>query len=335
MNRESDMIAVTKITKKFGEFTAVKELDLRIQKGELFGLLGPNGAGKTTLLSMLATTLKPTSGTATVNGFDVEKNPSDVRKSVGMIFQDASLDVDLTAKENLWLHARMYHVPQNEIPQRIAAALKLADLESVADKEVKKFSGGMKRRLEIVRGLMHRPEALFLDEPTLGLDPQTRRRLWDHIRELNRKNGLTMILTTHYMDEADELCDRIAIIDKGKIIALGTSAELKRTLKGDKIIIETKQAAMLAKKKPKFAMEAVAKDGSVTFVVDHAEKRVADVVLFAKKSKATIGNVTIQKPSLEDVFLHYTGKTIREAELDAGEQFAAKVRATSPGQGAR
>lgn len=332
MNREPDMIAVNQITKKFGDFIAVKELDLNIKKGELFGLLGPNGAGKTTLLSMLATTLKPTSGSAVINGFDVEKEPANVRKSVGMIFQDASLDVDLTAQENLWLHARMYHVPSNEIQERIAGALKLADLESVKNKEVKKFSGGMKRRLEIVRGLMHSPKALFLDEPTLGLDPQTRRRLWDHIRELNKKNGLTMILTTHYMDEADELCDRIAIIDKGKIIALGTSAELKRTLKGDRIVIETPQAKALAKKKPKFAIEATAKDQQVTFVVDNAEKRVADAVVFAQKNKAIILNVTVQKPSLEDVFLHYTGKTIREAELDAGDQFAAKVRATQPGR---
>lgn len=329
MNREPDMIIVQNIVKKYGNFTAVNGVNLTVKKGELFGLLGPNGAGKTTLLSMLSTTLKPSSGQMKVNGFDTQVNPEKVRQSIGMVFQDPSLDADLTARENLWMHAKMFHLDPKTIDERINHALNLVELTDVKDKDVKKFSGGMKRRLEIVRGLLHEPKVLFLDEPTLGLDPQTRRKMWEYIRHLSRKQGLTMILTTHYMEEADELCDQIAIIDKGKIVALGTPSELKKNLKGDRITIQTQsEKAFMGKDKPSFVKEVKRHEGQTTLTVDSAEKRVTEIVLLAKRKKITIESLTIQKPSLEDVFLHFTGRTIREAELDSGEQFAARVRLT-------
>jgi len=322
------IISVKDLVKKFDNFEAVKDVSLCINKGEIFGLLGPNGAGKTTFLSVLATTLQANGGSAMVNGFDVSKNPDGVRKSIGMSFQDNSLDLDLTAKENLWFHCRMYHIPESQINQKISQALKLADLEQFADREIKKYSGGMKRRLEIVRALMHEPKILFLDEPTLGLDPQTRRALWEKIKELNEKNGMTIILTTHYMEEANELCDRIAIIDKGKIVALGTSQELKKSVKGDIITLETKNNQAFAGKKFKFVKDAKIHDGEVSLTVDSAEKRITEIVLFAKKSKIQIDNINLKKPSLEDVFLHFTGKTIREAELGAEGQFAERFKAS-------
>lgn len=323
------MIVVKDVVKKYGDFAAVNGVNLNVKRGELFGLLGPNGAGKTTLLSMLSTTLKPSSGKMMVNGFDTQQDSEKVRQSIGMVFQDPSLDADLTAKENLWLHAKMFHLDPATMEQKMNAALELVELKDVKDKEVKKFSGGMKRRLEIVRGLLHEPKVLFLDEPTLGLDPQTRRKMWDYIRDLSQKQGLTMILTTHYLEEADQLCDTVAIIDKGKIVAQGTPSELKKNLKGDVISIQTSHAnAFMGKMKPSFVKEVKRHDGSTMLTVDHAEKRVAQVVLLAKKNKVPIDGITIQKPSLEDVFLHFTGRTIREAELDSGEQFAARVRLT-------
>lgn len=322
------VISVRGISKKFGSFEAVKEVSLCINEGEIFGLLGPNGAGKTTFLSVLATTLQASAGKATVNGFDVSSRPSEVRKSIGMSFQDNSLDIDLTGRENLWFHARMYHIPESQISEKISQALKLAGLEQFAGREIKKYSGGMKRRLEIVRALMHEPKILFLDEPTLGLDPQTRRALWDKIRQLNEENGMTIILTTHYMEEADELCDRIAIIDRGKIIALGTSGQLKESVKGDIITITTKKTQPFVGKKFKFVKEAKAHDGTLSLTVDSAERRIAEIVLFAKKKRIQIDSISLKKPSLEDVFLHFTGKTIREAELDKGEQFAERMKAS-------
>jgi len=327
-------ISVERLSKKFGNFEAVKEVDLCVNEGEIFGLLGPNGAGKTTLLSMLSTTMHKSSGNATVNGFEVSQRPDEVRKSIGMVFQENSLDIDLTARENLWFHARMFHVPEKDTGRKINEALELAGLSEFADREVKKYSGGMKRRLEIVRALMHEPKVLFLDEPTLGLDPQTRRKVWEKIRELNSR-GMTIILTTHYMDEADELCGRIAIMDRGKIIALGTGAELKSNLKGDVITIETQNQRPFLQKSPKFVKSVKEHDGKVFLTLENAERKIAKVVEFARKNKVKIESITVQKPSLEDVFLHFTGHTIREAELDEGEQFAARFKAAKAGLNSR
>ncbi len=232
-------IHVDHLTRKFNDLVAVNDISFEIGKGEIFGLLGPNGAGKTTTLAMLSTMLKPTSGSATVNGMDIEHNEDGVRKSIGIVFQDQSLDEELTAWENMDFHGRLYRIPGDERKQRITELLALVELEDRKDDIVKTFSGGMRRRLEIARGLLHRPAVLFLDEPTLGLDPQTRNHLWQYIATLNKEHGITIILTTHYMEEADRLCNRIAIIDHGKIIALDTPANLKDGIGGDVVTIKS------------------------------------------------------------------------------------------------
>ena len=238
---EENIIEVRGLTKIYeeGNVLAVDNIDFNIKKGEIFALLGPNGAGKTTTISMLSTLLTPTKGTAIVNNFDVCKEPHKVRKSIGLVFQEPSLDTELKGWENLELHGILYKIPKKERRKRIEEVLKLVDLEDKADIFVKNYSGGMKRRLEIARGLLHRPKVLFLDEPTLGLDPQTRRKIWDKIKELNQGElQMTILITTHYMDEADELADRICIMDHGKIIAMDTSENLKKRISGEIIEIE-------------------------------------------------------------------------------------------------
>ncbi|MGQ4872989.1 MAG: ATP-binding cassette domain-containing protein [Promethearchaeia archaeon] len=235
-----NIIEVKNLTKIYedGNVLAVDNISFFIRKGEIFALLGPNGAGKTTTISMLATLLFPTKGKALVNSFDIEKEPHNVRKSIGIVFQEPSLDGEMTGWENLELHGILYGMPKKQRRSKIKEMLKLVDLEDKADMFVKNYSGGMKRRLEIARGLLHEPRILFLDEPTLGLDPQTRRKIWEKIRELNKELKITILLTTHYMEEADELADRICIMDHGKIIALDTSENLKRQISGDIIDIE-------------------------------------------------------------------------------------------------
>ncbi|MHA1274272.1 MAG: ATP-binding cassette domain-containing protein [Promethearchaeota archaeon] len=235
-----NIIEVKNLTKIYedGNVLAVDNISFSIRKGEIFALLGPNGAGKTTTISMLATLLFPTKGKAIVNSFDVEKESHNVRKSIGIVFQEPSLDGEMTGWENLELHGILYGMPKKQRRNKIKEMLKLVDLEDKADMFVKNYSGGMKRRLEIARGLLHEPRILFLDEPTLGLDPQTRRKIWEKIRELNKELKITILLTTHYMEEADELADRICIMDHGKIIALDTSENLKRQISGDIIDIE-------------------------------------------------------------------------------------------------
>lgn len=235
-----NIVEVKNLTKIYdqGNVLAVDGITFSIQKGEIFALLGPNGAGKTTTISILSTLLNPTEGEALVNSYDVKKHPDKVRKSIGVVFQEPSLDNEMKGKENLELHAILYGMPKSERKEKISEVLKLVDLQDKANTFVKNYSGGMKRRLEIARGLLHRPKMLFLDEPTLGLDPQTRRKIWDKIRELNEDLGITILITTHYMEEADELADRICIMDHGKIIALDTSDNLKKQISGD--IIEIK-----------------------------------------------------------------------------------------------
>ena len=225
------IIEAKELKKAFGKIKAVDGIDFAIMPGEIFAFLGPNGAGKSTTIKMLTTMLRPSSGKLTLNGHDVTKNQADVRKSFGIVFQDPSLDEELTAKENLELHAALYHVPKNEQPGRINELLKLVGLEERKDSLVRTFSGGMRRRLEIARGLMHHPKVLFLDEPTLGLDTQTRNLLWDYVKKLSKHEGMTIFFTTHYLDEAEDVAGRIAIIDHGKIVATGTSAQLAKQTK--------------------------------------------------------------------------------------------------------
>jgi ABC-2 type transport system ATP-binding protein len=313
-------IHVDHLTKRFNEIVAVDNISFEIQQGEIFGLLGPNGAGKTTTLSMLSTMLKPTAGFATVNGIDIEKDEEGVRKSIGIVFQDQSLDEELTAWENMDFHGRLYRIPSEIRRERIVDLLQLVGLDDRKDDIVKTFSGGMRRRLEIARGLLHHPVVLFLDEPTLGLDPQTRNHLWQYIATLSREEGITIILTTHYMEEADHLCNRVAIIDHGKIIALDTPQNLKNGIGGDVVTIKSPNPdAIIAAINEPWITHVERHDGEVTIHLDNAEQHVSTIVTMLNQKQIAIDNLSIHKPTLEDVFLYFTGKTIREQEADQKE----------------
>ncbi|WP_407355994.1 ATP-binding cassette domain-containing protein [Methanolobus sp. WCC5] len=315
-------ITVENLTKEFGNFTAVNGLSFNIDQGEVFGLLGPNGAGKTTTMSMLSTMLKPSSGKASVNGYDIMKSEDEVRRSIGIVFQDQSLDEELTAYENMDFHGRLYRLPKGIRQKRIIRLLELVELADKKDNLVKTYSGGMRRRLEIARGLLHEPKVLFLDEPTLGLDPQTRNHLWDYIEKLSREKGITIILTTHYMEEADKLCHRIAIIDKGSIIALDTSEKLKNDIGGDVINIVSPERDKLCSVLSSLPgiRNIEMHDSSLTIGLKNAEKHVAMIVNMAYERNIPIDSISIHKPTLEDVFLHFTGRTIREEEASGKEQ---------------
>ncbi|MBD3210528.1 ATP-binding cassette domain-containing protein [Candidatus Micrarchaeota archaeon] len=321
------IIETSELVKDYNGLKAVDHVSVDVSGGEIFGLLGPNGAGKTTLLSMLVTMRRPTSGSASVNGFDISSEPGKVRKSIGVVFQDPSLDEELTAYENLELHAAMYG-EKEDLNKRIGEVVSLVGLEDRLHGIVKTFSGGMRRRLEIARGLLHRPAVLFLDEPTLGLDPQTRAAIWEYIRKLKKEYGMTIVMTTHYMEEADHICDRVAIIDHGKIIALDTPVKLKDSLGGDTITVETPKAKQLAAELEKEGVaECSRHDGKVTFCVKAGEKRIPEVVGLAKDKHIGVISVVLHKPTLDDVFLHYTGKTIREENGTARDSIRMRRRA--------
>jgi ABC-2 type transport system ATP-binding protein len=313
-------IHVDHLTRKFNELVAVNDISFDIVQGEIFGLLGPNGAGKTTTLAMLSTMLRPTSGTATVNGMDIGKDEDGVRKSIGIVFQDQSLDEELTAWENMDFHGRLYRIPGETRRQRITELLKLVELEDRKNDIVKTFSGGMRRRLEIARGLLHRPVVLFLDEPTLGLDPQTRNHLWVYIAKLAKENGITIILTTHYMEEADRLCNRVAIIDHGKIIALDTPANLKDGIGGDVITIKSPDpAAIVAALDGPWVTRKEQHGSEVVITLQSAEQHVSTIVSILIGKGIGIESISIHKPTLEDVFLSFTGKSMREEEASGKE----------------
>jgi ABC-2 type transport system ATP-binding protein len=304
----SRVIEVERLVKKYGDIDAVRGIDLAVEQGEVFGFLGPNGAGKTTTISILCTLLRPTAGQARVAGIDVSRDPGAVRSRIGLVFQDPSLDDQLTARENLELHGRIYGVPGPVRRQRIDELLQVVELADRASSLVKTFSGGMKRRLEIARGVLHHPQVLFLDEPTLGLDPQTRKHIWDYLNELRRREGVTLFMTTHYMDEA-EFCDRIAIIDRGSIVALGTPGELKGKIGGDVITVSVDDVPAAAREiQERFGIAPLAANGTLRIEVPDGAAFLPRLV---RELPMRIDSVALSRPSLDDVFLKLTGHAIR------------------------
>lgn len=307
------------ITKEFGGVTAVNNVNISIKQGELFGLLGPNGAGKTTLLNMLSTMTEPSSGAARVWGFDVVKDASSVRENIGVVFQDITLDDRLTGRENLDLHGRLYGLDSKLRKKRIEEVLALVELTDRADSIVKTYSGGMMRRLEIARGLIHKPHVLFLDEPTIGLDPQTRIHIWEYIKTLTKEEGVTIVLTTHYMEEADHLCSRIAIIDHGEIVALDAPEALKNMFGGDGITLELEDSTDIARlcviyKNNGFTKIISQKNNKVFIAVRDGEHQIPYVLNLALSAGISILSVSLHKPTLDDVFLYHTGSAIRDKE---------------------
>jgi ABC-2 type transport system ATP-binding protein len=310
-------VSVDGLVKSYGDFEAVRGIDLSIEPGETFGFLGPNGAGKSTTISMLCTLVTPSGGRAEVAGFDVVKQRADVRRNIGLVFQDTTLDNYLTAERNLRLHAELYGIPRSAVNDRLQQVMEMVGLWDRRRSKVATFSGGMKRRLEIARGLMHSPRVLFLDEPTVGLDPQTRSSIWSYIRELKQAEDITIFLTTHYMDEA-EYCDRIAIMDQGKIIALDTPEALKASIGKDRVQIRVDDhVAGIDALQQRFGLDAALAEGAVTFAVERGEDFVPR--LFAD-FPLPILSVNVARPTLDDVFMSYTGSTIRDAEATASQR---------------
>jgi ABC-2 type transport system ATP-binding protein len=319
-------VEVHGLVKRYGDLTAVDGLDLAVRPGETFGFLGPNGAGKSTTIKILCTLASPTAGTAKVAGFDVVHDRTEVRRNIGLVFQDTTLDTYLTGERNLRFHGELYGMQHDVLERRMREVLEMVGLWDRRGGRVMTYSGGMRRRLEIARGLMHSPRVLFLDEPTVGLDPQTRASIWTYIHELRKREDITIFLTTHYMDEAEN-CDRIAIINGGKIVALDTPDALKASVGTDRVQIGTvDDSAAIAALRDRFGIEAAMREGMVTFGVPDGERFVPR--LFAELG-ITIKTVHVARPSLDDVFLSYTGTTIRDAEAsgaDGMRAFAAAMR---------
>jgi len=318
-----DVIEASNLVKRFGELEAVKGISFSVKEGEIFGFLGPNGAGKTTTINILCTLLKPTDGQAKVNGYDVIKERSQVRQSIGLVFQEPALDDYLTAEQNLRFHGYAYGIPKNVLEPRLKELLEMMELWDRRKGKINTYSGGMKRRLEIARGLLHHPRVLFLDEPTLGLDPQTRRRIWDYIHDLRKRENLAIFMTTHYMDEAEN-CDRIAIIDYGRTVALDTLEKLKDGIGGDVISVKTEdneEAVRLLE--GQYKLKPGIEDGVISFTVPHGEEFLPKFVSGFPLRLLSIG---LRRPTLEDVFLKLTGRNIREQEVDSMQQMKNMAR---------
>lgn len=334
-NKVSDSIIETReLTKTFpGDVKAVEDVSFSVEKGEIFGFLGPNGAGKTTTILMLITLLKPTSGEASVCGFDIVRRPNDVRQCMGYVSQDIAVDDDLTGRENIVLQAGFYHLPQQVAGERIEEVLTMVDLKDREKTMVKNYSGGMRKRLDIASGLIHRPRILFLDEPTLGLDIQTRVKIWDYIKQLRENMEVTVFVTTHYMDEADQLCDRVAIIDYGKIKAMDTPDNLKIALGGDvlQLVLGESDEVRVKEIMKKlidlpFVKNISPKDGKLLLYIDEGEKSTPKVFSLLDDLGVSIKSMLLKKPSLDDVFLHHTGRELRDESASREDSIKRMIK---------
>jgi ABC-2 type transport system ATP-binding protein len=323
----SDEIIKTEgLTKIFNKhLVAVDHVNFEVKRGEIYGFLGPNGAGKTTTINMLITILKPTEGKASVLGFDIAKQDDNVRNVIGVVPQEYTADEDLTGLENIFLCADMYGIPRRVAKERAEDLLKLVELTDFKDKKVQTFSGGMRRRLELACGLINRPKVLFLDEPTLGLDVQTRAATWNYIRKLKKEYGMTLFMTTHYLEEADSLCDRVAIIDHGKIVVVGTPEELKHSLGGDIITIGIKEDTDVSEliRSVEHVKDVKKEDGSYRIKAEYGEVTAPFIIEALRKKGHTVTKLSLTEPTLNEVYLEYTGKSMRDAE-ESREAFAAQ-----------
>ena len=325
---ENDVIVVRNLTKKFGDLVAVNNISFNVKRGEIFGFLGPNGAGKTTTINMLTTLIKPTSGEAYVEGYDVVKESNFVRQVIGLVPQEITVDDDLTGWENIMLQATLYHIPKDEARRRAKEVLELVGLLNDADRMVETYSGGMRKRLEIACGLIHRPKILFLDEPTLGLDVQTRVAIWDYIKSLRREYNMTIFLTTHYMEEADALCDRIAIIDRGVIKAIDSPDNLKRSLGGDIIELEFANNIQLANSiisHLDFVIDHKILENKLRVKVTDGDKQLPIILERLIRSNVKVAKIVLKRPTLDDVFIELTGREFREEEGGREEIFKRRA----------
>jgi len=319
------IIVAKNLTKKFGSLVAVDHINFEVYKGEIFGFLGPNGAGKTTTINMLTTVLKPTEGTATVNGYDIVKEAGKVRQTIGVVHQEYTADEDLTGYENMMLAAALYGIPKNIAKERTEELLKMVELTNAAKRKVETYSGGMRRRLEIAMGLINRPSLLFLDEPTLGLDVQTRAAIWSYILKLKEEYNMTIFMTTHYLEEADTYCDRIAIIDKGKIMKIGSPRELKESLGGDIITIQIASSAEDALKllnAHKEIKDMKAEKNIIRLKTINAATIAPEIIKELYENGIKVTKIEIVQPSLDDVYLEYTGRRLRDEQASWEEVFS-------------
>ena len=330
MKSMNSVIEIENLTKEFDGLVAVNHITLNVGEGELFGFLGPNGAGKTTAVKMLCTILNPTSGSAKVCGYDIVRQREQVRECIGIVFQDRAIDTFLTGRENLDFHARMYHLDGKIRQERVAEVLDLMDLRGKENMRISECSGGTQRRFEVARGFLNHPKVLFLDEPTLGLDVRARRNLWNYIKLLNEKGGITIILTTHYMEEADYLCHRVAIIDQGRIVAIDNPEKLKQAVGLNLLSLQIDRGSsgslVDSLKQLGWIKKLEARDGSLELSIDGGEEKIPELIDFADNRGLVISSIKLYKPSLEDTFLHYTGKTIREVEGNMKDLWKAWMR---------
>jgi len=323
-----EVIRTEGLTKVFNKhLTAVDHINFSVKHGEIFGFLGPNGAGKTTTINMLITILKPTEGRASVLGFDIAKQDNNVRSVIGLVPQEYTADEDLTGLENLLLCADLYGIPRNVAKERAVDLLKLVELTDFKDKRVQTYSGGMRRRLELACGLINRPKVLFLDEPTLGLDVQTRTATWEYIRKLKKEFGMTLFMTTHYLEEADALCDRVAIIDHGKIVVIGSPDELKHSLGGDLITLAIKENEDVSEliQKVEHVKEIKKEDGAYRIKAEFGEITTPFIIETLRKKGYTVTRLSLTEPTLNEVYLEYTGRSMRDAEESREATFSRRM----------